>query len=130
MFDGVGQVLMEARRELGVTQQEVAERAEISVAMVSAYERGKASPQLVSLGKVLAALGLDAEEFGRRLRVGRGPRAFEPPEISGWVPGRTAVDASQLLEDMAALLRLSIRRPAPVLEAKRAAGERTGGGVS
>lgn len=126
MFDALARVLSEARTELGVQQDEMAKRAGISQSMLSAYEKGKKVPRLETLGKLLDALGLDVEELGRRLRGRRGPRPrYQAPEDSGYVPERTAVAIAELLEDLGAMTRLAIRRPAPAKKRAKRARRRT-----
>jgi transcriptional regulator with XRE-family HTH domain len=124
MFNGLARVLTEARTELGVTQGEIADRAQVSGAMLSAYERGKQAPKLETLGRILDALGLDAEEFGRRLRGERGPRRARIAESSGYLPERTAIAVAELLEDLGGMTRMAIRRPAPAKTKRGGRGRR------
>ncbi|MGC1511864.1 MAG: helix-turn-helix transcriptional regulator [Acidimicrobiales bacterium] len=48
-----------ARRQVGLTQTELAERAGTSQAAVSAYESGRRSPSVDTLVRILAATGLE-----------------------------------------------------------------------
>ena len=48
-----------ARRQAGLTQTELAERAGTSQAAVSAYESGRRSPSVDTLVRILAAAGLE-----------------------------------------------------------------------
>lgn len=48
-----------ARRQAGLTQTELAERAGTSQAAVSAYESGRRSPSVDTLVRILAATGLE-----------------------------------------------------------------------
>jgi len=47
------------RRRLGISQQDLAEFAEIGIATVKDIERGKGNPSLQTLQKILAVLGLE-----------------------------------------------------------------------
>lgn len=48
-----------------VTQEQLAERAEISVSFLSMIERGERSPHLETLGKIASALEVPVEELFR-----------------------------------------------------------------
>jgi len=48
-----------ARRQAGLTQTELAQRAGTSQAAVSAYESGRRSPSVDTLCRILAATGLE-----------------------------------------------------------------------
>lgn len=125
MFGRTGQVLAQARRELGLTQKQLAERAGVSDTSLSGYERGKQLPTLPILEKVLDALGLDAQEFGRRLRTGRGRRSLPVGDPVGWVPRETAQASAEVFEDMGALLRLAIPQVPPPARQTAAPGDTT-----
>ncbi|MBO2524410.1 MAG: transcriptional regulator [Bacteroidetes bacterium] len=47
------------RRRLGISQQDLAEFAEVGIATVKDIERGKGNPSLQTLQKILAVLGLE-----------------------------------------------------------------------
>jgi transcriptional regulator with XRE-family HTH domain len=57
MFAGLGTTLRALRESRGFSQAELAHRAGVGKSQVSKYERGKELPQLVSLEKLLDALG-------------------------------------------------------------------------
>ncbi|MDO5755557.1 MAG: helix-turn-helix domain-containing protein [Tissierellia bacterium] len=59
----IGQKLKRRRKILGLTQEEVAMRAELTKGFISQVERGKTSPSVDSLGDILEALGMDFGEF-------------------------------------------------------------------
>jgi transcriptional regulator with XRE-family HTH domain len=63
----VGAALRRLRQERGARQCLLAEKAGITKAMLSNYERGRRCPALPTLVKILQALGCSAEEFGRHL---------------------------------------------------------------
>ena len=52
----VGGLLKARRRKLGMTLQELAEKAELSAAFLSQAENGKATPSIVSLINIAKAL--------------------------------------------------------------------------
>lgn len=58
-FEQIGQVIRDLRTERGWTQAELAERAELTGALLSSYETGRKKPSLPNLGRVLDALGVD-----------------------------------------------------------------------
>ena len=47
------------RRRLGISQQDLAEFAEVGIATVKDIERGKGNPSLQTLQKILAVLGME-----------------------------------------------------------------------
>jgi len=53
---GVGERIARRREQLGLTQQQVAERAGVRQAEISRIERGKANPTQTTLEKIAAAL--------------------------------------------------------------------------
>jgi transcriptional regulator with XRE-family HTH domain len=53
----IGDVLREKRDKLGMSQEEVAERADVDQTYISILERGLKSPTLETLEKICAALG-------------------------------------------------------------------------
>lgn len=59
----VGSLLKARRTELGMTLQELADRAELSPAFLSQTERGKATPSIVSLINIAKALDTDINYF-------------------------------------------------------------------
>ncbi|MFK8016959.1 MAG: helix-turn-helix domain-containing protein [Gammaproteobacteria bacterium] len=59
----LGNLLRARRRELGLTLQELAERAELSAAFLSQAENGKATPSIVSLINIAKALETDVNYF-------------------------------------------------------------------
>ena len=53
----IGGVLRERREKLGLSQEDVAERADVDRTYISILERGLKSPTLETLEKICAALG-------------------------------------------------------------------------
>ena len=60
-WPALGEALRERRRELQLTQQDVADLAEVSVRFLHELERGKPGVRLAKLLAVLRALGLHLE---------------------------------------------------------------------
>lgn len=59
----VGQRLKQLRLQLGISQRELARRAEITNGNLSQIEKGVVSPSLATLEKVLQALSIKLEDF-------------------------------------------------------------------
>lgn len=55
----IGKTISERRRQLGITQQDLAEMAEVGIATVKDIERGKGNPSLNTLRKLCTVLGLE-----------------------------------------------------------------------
>jgi len=66
-----GSLLRQARREAGLSQVELAERAAVSQSVVSAYESGSRQPSVPTLARLVAATGLELEMRARRPLVSR-----------------------------------------------------------
>jgi transcriptional regulator with XRE-family HTH domain len=64
----VGAVLKHLREQRELAQYMLADLAGITKAMLSAYETGRQCPSLLTLVKLLAALGFSWQEFGRVLQ--------------------------------------------------------------
>jgi transcriptional regulator with XRE-family HTH domain len=65
----VGAALRHLREQQELAQYVLADLAGITKAMLSAYETGRQCPSLLTLFKLLAALGLSWQEFGRVLQA-------------------------------------------------------------
>jgi y4mF family transcriptional regulator len=57
----LGELIRARRRELGLTQTQVAEVADVNLRFLSELERGKPTARLETVMRVLAALGIDLE---------------------------------------------------------------------
>ena len=67
-----GELLRRSRRAVGLTQEELAERATLSARAISDLERGVAHrPQVYTVGRLVEALGLEEKEAARFLRAAR-----------------------------------------------------------
>lgn len=65
----VGRALRWMREERQLRQFEVAQAAKITRPMLSAYETGKQSPALATLGRILKALDTDLLELAETVRL-------------------------------------------------------------
>ena len=54
-------ILKKRRTILNISQVDLAEKAEVSLATVKDIERGKGNPSLQTIGKLLAVLGMEIE---------------------------------------------------------------------
>jgi len=70
--DGIGRRVRDARKELGLRQEELAIAAGVSTRAVHQIEHGKASSRLDVLSRVLAVLGLTLTVTDRS-RLPRAP---------------------------------------------------------
>lgn len=57
----LGELIRSRRRDLGLTQTEVAETANTNLRFVSELERGKPTARLENVMRVLATLGIELE---------------------------------------------------------------------
>lgn len=57
----IGKTIVERRHQLGITQQDLAEMAEVGIATVKDIERGKGNPSLRTLEKICTVLGLEVQ---------------------------------------------------------------------
>jgi y4mF family transcriptional regulator len=57
----LGELVRSRRRELGLTQTEVAEVANTNLRFLSELERGKPTARLANVMRVLSTLGIDLE---------------------------------------------------------------------
>jgi HTH-type transcriptional regulator / antitoxin HipB len=61
----LGELIRARRRELGLTQTEVAEVANANLRFISELERGKPTARLENVMRVLASLGIELEARSR-----------------------------------------------------------------
>jgi transcriptional regulator with XRE-family HTH domain len=64
----VGLNLQKLRRERGLSQEELADRANIHQTYLSGVERGKRNPTITVLQRIAVALGADIEDLVKRRR--------------------------------------------------------------
>ena len=55
----IAAIIKERRARLGLSQQDLAEFAEVGIATVKDIERGKGNPSLHTLQKIMTVLGLE-----------------------------------------------------------------------
>jgi y4mF family transcriptional regulator len=56
---GLAQTMKSRRKTLGISQQDLAEIAEVSLATVKDIERGRGNPSLRTVQKILDVLGME-----------------------------------------------------------------------
>lgn len=111
-------VLERARRGAGLSQQELAERARTSRTAVSAYERGRKSPSLGTVERLLAASGCELDVRPRlsfRTVTARRGKRYAVPDRLPRLPVEQAVAAVRLplrlnWSEPDRVFRLSVRR--------------------
>ena len=59
----IGRKIKARRQSLGLTQSELADRAELSKGFISQLERDLTSPSIATLMDILECLGTDLREF-------------------------------------------------------------------
>jgi transcriptional regulator with XRE-family HTH domain len=85
-------VLRDARKHAGFTQTELAHRAGTSQATISAYEHGRKTPSVETLGRLLAATGT------RLTAAPASTPVVRPTKAQLARAGRTLVDVMLLAE--------------------------------
>lgn len=55
----IAETIKERRATLGISQQDLAEIAEVSAATIKDIERGKANPSLATMDKIAEVLGME-----------------------------------------------------------------------
>lgn len=73
----IGKVIAARRKEQNISQEKLAEKAEMSQGYISSIERGKEKPSLELLEKIATALG--CELFIDLIPIGSQPSIYEPP---------------------------------------------------
>jgi transcriptional regulator with XRE-family HTH domain len=57
----IGELIKQERKRCGLSQEQLAQEAGITGRAVSNYENGKRDPQIVILGKILGAMGMQIQ---------------------------------------------------------------------
>ena len=66
----IGNQLKNLRKQAGLTQQELADRTELTKGFISQLERGQVSPSIVTLLDLIECLGTTPSDFFQGLRTG------------------------------------------------------------
>ena len=64
----IGRKIKDLRNRVGLTQQELADRTELTKGFISQLERGQVSPSVVTLLDLIECLGTTASDFLRKRR--------------------------------------------------------------
>lgn len=62
----VQEVMKERRKKLGITQQDLAEMAEVGISTIKQIESGKGNPSLGTVEKIMEVLGMEIKFDVRR----------------------------------------------------------------
>lgn len=65
----VGRQIADRRHQLNITQQDLADMAEVSIATVKDIERGKGNPSVNTLEKLCTVLGLEMSLKLKRIMI-------------------------------------------------------------
>lgn len=117
--EALGQTLRLLRRRRVFKQYQVAERAGITKAMLSAYETGKSTPSLKTLASILHAVETDFGGLQRALDVlsGAPEEQLEPREGLGsqrW--GEAEIEVLEFLVAKLGAIEGVVKRIADVIE--------------
>lgn len=55
----IGKIIQQRRKELGITQQELADLTDVGINTLVAIERGQGNPSIGTLEKIASAIGYD-----------------------------------------------------------------------
>lgn len=83
-FQNLGKALRWLRTRQDRKQYEIADKAGITKAMLSAYETGKQNPSIETLEKILEALHVDLPDLHHALTVNRGEGEGKTEETGAW----------------------------------------------
>lgn len=75
----IGAAARQARKTLHLTQEDAAERIDVSVEFYARIERGTSLPSILTFARIVSALGVSAD-----LLLGRHPALMQP--IASWAP--------------------------------------------
>ena len=82
----IGAAARQARKHLQLTQEDVAERIDVSVEFYARIERGTSLPSILTFVRVVAALGISADLL-------LGQQFAAPPAAASWMPISSADSA-------------------------------------
>jgi len=75
----LGAAIRRARKERGISQEELASRSAVDRSYMSSIERGQQNPGIVSVLRIARAMQMNAAELIAREHVPRPPEAPRPP---------------------------------------------------
>lgn len=96
----IGSAARQARAALELTQEDAAERIEVSVEFYARIERGNSLPSVPTLARIAAVLGVSADAL-------LGRTAFVPGAVPGWMQVAPPADSSEIRRVMRMLRRAS-----------------------
>ena len=70
LLQSFGQLIVERRKALGISQEELAHRADLDRTYVSGLERGVRNPSLTAIAKVAQGLGVTTDKLLKGLEAG------------------------------------------------------------
>ena len=115
----IGKKIRDLRKQKGLTQQELADRAELTKGFISQLERGQVSPSVVTLFDLIECLGTTASDFfketGQEKIVFRENDFFEKTDEAGNVT-RWIVPSAQSNQMEPVLVILKAHESLPVDE--------------
>jgi transcriptional regulator with XRE-family HTH domain len=94
IYDKVGKRLKELRLQQGWTQQQLAEKASISVAFLSYIEQGRRKGSLQTYADLAKALGMDLADL---LRSDKSGKALYP-DLPQTFPGLNVAESQAMLK--------------------------------
>ena len=85
IYQNIGKRIKELRNRNGLTQQELADRTELTKGYISQLERGQVAPSVVTLFDLIECLGTTAADFFREFHslaaVGLLNEVFPSPAV-------------------------------------------------
>jgi transcriptional regulator with XRE-family HTH domain len=96
----IGSAARQARAALELTQEDAAERIEVSVEFYARIERGNSLPSVPTLARIAGVLGVSADALLGRI-------AFVPGTALGWIQVSPPTDAPEIRRVMRMLRRAS-----------------------
>ncbi|WP_233104103.1 helix-turn-helix transcriptional regulator [Haliangium ochraceum] len=100
MAKSIGSAARQARTALGLTQEDAAERLDVSVEFYARIERGNSLPSVPTLARIAAVLGVSADAL-----LGRAP--FAPGASATWMQVAPPADTPEVRRVVRMLRRAS-----------------------
>jgi len=105
-----GEMVRRYRRRAGLTQEELAERAEITSRGLAYLERGERSPQPGTIRRLSQALDLSPEEHAALLRLAEGAAGLAAPTAASRSPAVSTQVRTFLIADVRGYTRFTAER--------------------